>query len=262
VVESYKAALEHERHRETLGYEPITPHDLAELKQHRDEAVARFGKPFATPYGWAANALAKERPTFADIEAAASLEYLRPFYRLASHPLHANPKALTHSLAWDEGSRERAYAPSNSGFVDPAQGALISLAQVTAALLLAVAPEEQVYWLPRYQALATLVDDAIDLFVVTQEELDAEEALVRAGRLPTVEESKPIGLRVRVGTRLRRLLRRIDEWVIDALLSDVPRPTPMAADPIEGDTDPEPGGQSVTVDAPVGDNRAKKGAAL
>ena len=226
VIESYKAALEHERHRDALGYEPIAADELAGLKEQRDALVVRFGKPFAGPYGWAASALGKPRPTFAEIEAAVSVDHLRPYYRLASHPLHANPKALSFSLAWDEGSRIRAYAPSNSGFVDPAQSALISLAQVTAALLSAVDEREQAYWLPRYRALATLIDEAIDRFVVIQTELDAEEALVRAGRLPTVEQSRPRGLRVRVGTRIRSLLRRADEWVLAALLTNARRPEP------------------------------------
>ncbi len=226
VIESHNAALEHERHREALGSEPLAADELSELKAQRDELVARFGKTFATPYGWAAAVLGKDRPTFADVEAAASLDHLRPFYRLASHPLHANPKALTFSLAWDDDSRQRAYAPSNSGFLDPAQSALISLADVTAALLSAVEPAERRYWLPRYRALTALVDDAINLFATTQNELDAEEALVRQRLLPTVEESEPTGIRVRTGTQARRLLRRADEWVVDVLLSNLPRPTP------------------------------------
>lgn len=220
VVESFRAAHEHERHRESLGYEPIDPDELEDLTRQHKALLARFGKPFETPYGWAAEALSKTRPTFADIEAAARLDHLRPYYRLASHPVHANPKALTFSLAWNAESRLRAYAPSNSGFVDPAQSALISLARVTVALLSSAPEPEQAHWRPRYDALAGLIDTAIDTFVGVQADLDEEEALVREGRLPTVEESRPPGLRVRVAIALRVALRRVDDWVVEALLSE------------------------------------------
>jgi hypothetical protein len=135
-IESYKAACEYERHAPSLGYEPIDDATLMALRKEHDALVSKHGAPFRTPYGWAAELLKNPRPGFDALELAAKLDHRRPFYRMASHAVHANPKSFQFSLAQtDFPHRVRLAGPSNAGLADPAHDAAISLAQVCAALL-------------------------------------------------------------------------------------------------------------------------------
>jgi len=135
-VESNKAATQYQRHCQAIGYEPLDPKQIAEIQKRYAAALVRFGKDFGGSYGWAAYALKKSRPTFSDIEQDVKLDSLSPFYRLASHNVHANPKGLSVKLGLGPNVGEVLLAgPSNTGLADPAQGAALSLLQTTSALL-------------------------------------------------------------------------------------------------------------------------------
>jgi hypothetical protein len=133
-VESYRAAAEYQRYATKIGYDPFTDQELAEMRAGRDALVARFGSSYAGPYGWAANALQNPRPTFRDIEAAVSLDHMRPHYRWASHPTHAGPKSTSTDLGLLRNEVMLA-GPSNAGLADPGHGSAISLLQITVTLL-------------------------------------------------------------------------------------------------------------------------------
>ena len=133
VVESKRGADEHEKHRKRLGTRPLRESERKKLDASFAALIARFGPKFVTPYGWAAHHLGVPRPTLAQIEQAAGIDHLRPYYRLASHPVHANPKGV-FSLLGLRHSPIILAGPSNAGLCDPGQCAAISLAQVTATL--------------------------------------------------------------------------------------------------------------------------------
>jgi hypothetical protein len=135
-VESNKAATQYQRHCHAIGYEPLDPKEIAEIRKRYDAALQRFGKEFGSSYGWAAYALKKLKPTFSDIEQDVKLDTLSPFYRLASHNVHANPKGISVKLGLGPSVGKVLLAgPSNTGMADPAQGAALSLLQTTSALL-------------------------------------------------------------------------------------------------------------------------------
>ena len=52
-VDNFKDAEIYQRDAETLGYEPFSDDHMAELRQERDHLVQRFGKAYASTYGWA-----------------------------------------------------------------------------------------------------------------------------------------------------------------------------------------------------------------
>ncbi len=83
-VESNRAAADYQRYATRLGYEQLTPDELKNLRATQEALIARFGPEYARPYGWASNALDNPDPKFSDIQAAASLDHLRPYYRMAS----------------------------------------------------------------------------------------------------------------------------------------------------------------------------------
>ena len=87
------------------------------------------------PRCWAIPALADSvSPTFRAIEEAARLDHLRPYYRMASDPSHANAHGSFSDLGLHDPSGILV-GPSPIGFADPAHGACISLFQVTVCVL-------------------------------------------------------------------------------------------------------------------------------
>jgi hypothetical protein len=135
VIESYKAALQYQEHADALGQPKISDVDIAALKAGRDGLCAQYGKDYAAQYGWAAALLKSPQPTFDALEKLSGLSHLRPYYRMASHNVHANPKGATFKLGLSRGSQILLAGPSNYGLTDPAQCTALSLATSSVALM-------------------------------------------------------------------------------------------------------------------------------
>jgi len=136
-VESYKAALLYRQQCDRLGYEPMTDEEFHAVEANYQQLLARFGSSYRRDYGWAATALNKENPTFRDLEDSVELSHLRPFYKMASHNVHANPKGVYFKLGLYPSSAEILLAgPSDTGLTDPADGTALSLGQITTTLLM------------------------------------------------------------------------------------------------------------------------------
>jgi hypothetical protein len=135
-VESYRSSKLYKKYAERLGYAPISESEFEGLERAYQDLVSEYGKSFGSQYGWASIDLSKKRPTFRDIEEDAGLDQLRPYYKLASHNVHANPKGVLFRLGlYPETSDILLAGPSDVGFADPGQGTAISLAQITTILL-------------------------------------------------------------------------------------------------------------------------------
>lgn len=179
-IESRRAMEELQARVDRLDAEPIAEEELRETKETVDELVSRYGNKYAAPYGWAHKALveedpkyAKERITFSVIEKVVSLDHLRPYYRMASHGTHANPKGILFTPDLLNGEPEVLLAgPGSTGLADPGQCALISLNLVTATLLMYRTGESAPLVLT---ALLRLVDEAANAYVETQRAVDNGE---------------------------------------------------------------------------------------
>jgi hypothetical protein len=136
-IESYKAMIEYQEHSNALGYPRLTKREIKKAEELRNHLRDKFGKSFVKEtYGWAAEALGKEKPRFSDIESAVGLSHLRPFYRMASHAAHANPKGVTFNLGIPKkGEQVQLVGPSNTGMADPGHAAAISLLQTDVAFM-------------------------------------------------------------------------------------------------------------------------------
>lgn len=135
-IESFKAATLYQKHYQALGDEPIPQEEYDSIKAVRDKLIARFGTPYEKNYGWASSVLNKKDPAFSEIEENSGFDHLRPYYKLASHNIHANPKGIMFKLGLLEKTQNILLAgPSNVGFTDPAQGAAMSLGFITIALI-------------------------------------------------------------------------------------------------------------------------------
>jgi hypothetical protein len=106
------------------------------------------------------------------LEKLVHLDHLRPYYRLASHGVHLNPKGITFQLERPYPANKMITAGSNAGLADPGQIALISLSQCTITL---IASKQDVEVLTTATALLRIVDDACAAFIKVHRQLDAEE---------------------------------------------------------------------------------------
>jgi len=135
-IESFKAASLYMKYYKKLGDEPIPKDEYDSIESVYKSLISRFGDTYKENYGWAASTIGKRAPNFSDIEKNVKLDYLRPYYKLASHNVHANPKGIMFKLGLIGDTRNILLAgPSNYGFTDPAQFTVDSLRLVTVTLL-------------------------------------------------------------------------------------------------------------------------------
>jgi hypothetical protein len=135
LIESKKAAYQHTNFAARINEPPPSKEELIQLDQMYQSLLERFGEPFATPYGWAATAFESHTPNFADLERAVGLDHFRPYYKLASHNVHANPKGILFRLGSPPNVEWLLAGPSIYGLADPGQGTTVSLLQITTWLL-------------------------------------------------------------------------------------------------------------------------------
>lgn len=175
-VESRRAAAEYVEHVQRLGLEPLDPADISELDRTHMQLLQRFGKTLAEPYGWASDHVGRPRPTFADIERAAAVDHLRPYYRMASHNLHANPKGTFFRLGILGELDMMLAGASNYGLADPGQSTAISLVHVNVALAMSSLTFDGLVMMK----LALQLSDAIaESFVSVQQQVEGEELAQR-----------------------------------------------------------------------------------
>jgi hypothetical protein len=135
-IESYKAAQLDREYSERLGLEPITEYEFENIEQTYKDLIAKFGKKYKGTYGWAADILSPKVASIKNIEEAIGLDHLRPYYKLASHNIHPNPKGMLFKLGQLHVSDDFLLAgPSIYGLTDPGHGTAISMVQITTALL-------------------------------------------------------------------------------------------------------------------------------
>lgn len=134
-IESYKAMIQYQEHAERLGMAPCSEEEMEELKELKTELAKKYGKEFLGSYGWAARKLNVKNPNFYSLESAVGIDHLRPYYRMASHNVHANPKGIKFRLGLSDGAEMFLSGPSNYGLSDPGQGIAITLGQINVSLL-------------------------------------------------------------------------------------------------------------------------------
>jgi hypothetical protein len=169
---NYHASIEYQEHCQALGEDPFDDRALAEMAQARNDLCARFGTAYGNWYGWAAQALTLKNPQFRDIERSAGIEHLRPYYRMASHAVHAGSKGAYV----DPGNVEEDMllaGPSDFGLQVAGQNAMVSLYQICVVLLNSRRGMENLIQL---DALRRLSDDACEAFVTGMREMQERRA--------------------------------------------------------------------------------------
>jgi hypothetical protein len=135
IVETRRVALQYEKYWKRLRLKAITTAELVEIEKRYTAAVEKYGAEFKKQYGWAAKHLSNPNPSIADIRDGSGIDHLAPFYRFASHNVHANPKGIYFKLGLIGESNILLSGPSNAGLADPGHATAQSLLQVSVALL-------------------------------------------------------------------------------------------------------------------------------
>jgi hypothetical protein len=191
VVEQAADARAYQRHASALGYEELGEDELKRHEQARRAVVQRFGIGFERPYGWASSLFEPPHvPTFAELEEQANLARMRPWYRRASHGVHAGAKGGALVIHRRGPYRTLLTGPTNAFLADPGHGALICLNQVTTALLLQSRTGELEGASTRLliaKALLQLTDLAGAAFLRAHQKLQADEARIWAADLSDAE---------------------------------------------------------------------------
>lgn len=172
VIDSYRAMKQYQEYAEQLKQEKFTEEEVGNLKKLHDRLCETYGKEFKTPYGWSAEVLGKKKPTFADIEKASGLDHLRPYYKMASHNVHANPKGIRFRLGLSDGADILLAGPSNYGLADPAHGLSISVLQSTIPMLNLVTNMDAIVM---GKILTKYVDDIGLVFIETHRFMDEHD---------------------------------------------------------------------------------------
>ena len=141
-VKNYRVAKEYERCAPDLGYAPLDPSEIAQLKDKHDAAIATFPGLGNGDWAWAEPAFllkkAKQRLTFVDLESAVGLAKWRAHVGMAHHNVHAGPHGTFFRLgSRPGGARAVALAgPSLYGLADPGHACAISICQLTLVVVL------------------------------------------------------------------------------------------------------------------------------
>lgn len=190
-VEALKAAKEYAEHQAQLGVEPLDPDAIPTLEkrveQYRTKFSEEFGKVVHRGYcGWAAEALNKKHPTFEDLEEAVDLAFMRPYYQMASHPIHSNAQGLSFDLGGIGDKNVLPAGPSNAGLADPGSMALTSFLGCTLHLILCPQYADEpnlrellVKVLVAHEVLQQFVDEARQSFLGAHQQLVKEELLIQ-----------------------------------------------------------------------------------
>ncbi len=105
------------------------------VNQRYSQAIDLFGEEFRHDYGWASQILGKKKPSFRDLEEAASMKGLPPEYKAASYAVHAGVTGMRWNFAQFRDDGPPVPGASNAGLDFPAKQAAFTFTRVTALLI-------------------------------------------------------------------------------------------------------------------------------
>jgi len=174
IIESYKQALEYQKHCTRLGYKPLGAKEIQQLESLKTSLLKTYGKDFYKEYGWIPTSILSN-PNFAKIEALVKFDHLRPYYKMACFNVHSGPKSIRFKLGLiADSSKSQALlaGPSNYGLADPGQSMAIAMYQITVCLL---STKPNVQHLVTIGVMQRLLDEICPAFVKVQLKIEEEE---------------------------------------------------------------------------------------
>jgi hypothetical protein len=129
VIGTKNAADAYRKHSEKLNLEPFSDENYKEITDLFKKAEADYGKKFiGEDYGWTSGLKGNNVLKFRELEEYVELNYLRPFYKLASDGTHAGVASIGYKLGLSLTNEDILLSgPSNEGMTDPLQLCALSL---------------------------------------------------------------------------------------------------------------------------------------
>jgi hypothetical protein len=117
-----------------MGREQYAPEELEAANRLSAEILSQRGDDFRSRNGWARRYVGSSR--FENLQQSAGLQKWRGDYRLASRDIHTDYREMGSLLAMAEAKTDLLVCgQSDSGIVEPAHSAAITLLQVTTAIV-------------------------------------------------------------------------------------------------------------------------------
>ena len=141
VVDKNKAAKMYQEHFIALGVMPFDEEVLEDFKQFEEDVIAELAlneadaKFYKKEYGWASSEEHRD-PNFVDIARKSGFIHMSPYYKWASHNIHAGPMRFHTSLGLI-GIEDDVLAtgPSTQGLTIPGHSTAVSIMQITTLFL-------------------------------------------------------------------------------------------------------------------------------
>jgi hypothetical protein len=175
-IECARAARQYQKYHAQLGAEAITAEEMQEIEGQAKALKDKYGKEYGSANGWAAKHLGVAEPKIDQIIAAARIDHMMAYYKIASHNVHANPRGIFFKLGITGEAAVLLAGPSNAGLEDPGQNTAISLMQITSALALLNPTLDDLIAMRVIQQLADQIGAS---FVEAHRQLERDEALLR-----------------------------------------------------------------------------------
>ncbi len=132
-VSRYSDALSYKEKYRKLGYAPLGKKLFHVLKHNFDAVKQKYGDDFTKQYGWIPLELSVIR-NFHALEKHVNLDKFRPYYKKASHLIHAGPNSFFR-LGQHENQEYLFPDPSPYGIADSLGNCAISLLHITLCIL-------------------------------------------------------------------------------------------------------------------------------
>lgn len=191
IVEARGAAIQYRKYQKQLGQKPISEAKYDSIEKAYQAALQTHGEAFGGQSGWAAGYAGKKKPTdtkkkdrgptMADIQEAAGIDHLAPYYKMASHNVHANPKGVFFKLGLIGESKTLLAGPSNAGLTDPGHATALSLNQISSALMRQNPTVDSIVTVKIMQRLADEIGSAL---LAAQKKLAEDERLFSKKKAP------------------------------------------------------------------------------
>lgn len=131
IVDVKRQADDYDLTQVPLGLAPISKRERKKIDAAFSDALQKYGQPFASPYGWAAERLGMKRPTFEKLQEEAGRASMTSYYKLASYNVHAGARSMFHRLTAMGQPDLLIAGRSNAGLMEPARNTAHSLLLIT-----------------------------------------------------------------------------------------------------------------------------------
>lgn len=176
-IEAKRALDQYLRYHKDHGYRPPSKRECREVEKRFQEAVRKYGKDFASQYGWACHHLGRKNPNFADLEASAGRAMMRSHYKMASYNVHAGTKGIAFRLGALGDPATIISGASNAGLEEPGENTALTLAHLN---LLLLGPKWRFDDIVLMRILDNISKDAVREFARAARRLERDEKRLRA----------------------------------------------------------------------------------